>query len=71
MSIVSAVATPIHCDGAPSQSTTAHIDIDDAYTVSKEYSCVKGHNFEVVFESPIDLPVFWECEDHEVIAYES
>lgn len=71
MSIVSAVATPVLCDGTPSQSTTTHIDVDDAYTITKEYACVKGHNFDVVFESPFNLPVLWECDEHEVIAYES
>lgn len=68
---VSAVATPVKCEGIPSEGSTSHIDVDEAFIVMKEYSCGMGHNFEVVFESPIGLPVFWECEKHEVISYES
>lgn len=71
MSMVSAVATPVRCSGIPSGMSANHIDVDDAYIVFKEYSCIKGHNFEVAFESPINLPVFWECDQHEVISYES
>lgn len=71
MSMVSAVATPVRCAGSPSESTTAHIDIDDAFVVTKQYSCGWGHSFDVDFDAPINLPVLWECEIHEVIAFES
>lgn len=71
MSMVTAVATPICCEGVPSSIEVGNIDIDDAFIVTKEYSCIKGHNFTVSFESPINLPVLWECADHEVISYEA
>lgn len=71
MSMVSAVATPMKYEGIPSGENTSRIDVDDAFVVLKEYSCGMGHNIGVIFQSPMNLPVFWECEDHEVIAYES
>lgn len=72
MSMMMAIATPINSGGVPSYQSMGTVSMDDRYVVSKEYSCLNGgHNFEVGFESPINMPVFWECPDHEVIAYEA
>lgn len=70
MSMVSAVMTPINCEGIPSNESTKCTEVDDSYIVSKTYQCITGHDFTVDFESPLDLPVFWECADHEIISYE-
>lgn len=72
MSMMMAVATPLNSGEVPSYRSMGTVSMDDRYVVSKEYSCISGaHNFEVGFESPINMPVFWECPDHEVIAYEA
>lgn len=71
MSMITAVATPIFCDGVPSHAGVGSIDVEDAFSVTKSYFCSQGHDFSVIFQSPINLPVLWECADHEVIAYES
>lgn len=68
--MMSAVATPLKCEGIPSRKAV-HVSVDDEYVAYKEYSCIMGHNFEIAFESPYNLPVFWECGEHEVISYES
>lgn len=71
MSIMAAIETPIRSAGIPSVHTSPTIDIDDEFVVAKSYTCSKGHNFELTFSSPYNLPVFWECEEHEIIAFEN
>lgn len=58
--------------GVPRNSTSSTINLNDSYpVVSKGYDCSQGHNFDVTFESPIDMPVLWECPSCETIAFES
>lgn len=71
MSMTAAIETPVRCAGVPSVHNTPTIDIDDQFVVNKSYLCSKGHSFELTFASPFNLPVFWECEDHEIIAFEN
>jgi hypothetical protein len=70
MSMTAAIETPVRCSGVPSVHNTPTIDIDDQFVVTKSYLCSKGHSFELTFSSPYNLPVFWECEDHEIVAFE-
>lgn len=70
MSTMAAVDTPLRCPGIPSNNSVATIDIDDKFVTKKAYWCTKGHNFSVDFASPIDLPMFWECERHGIVAFE-
>lgn len=70
MSIMPAVDTPLRCPGIPSTRSVATVNIEDADAISKAYWCTKGHNFDVVFASPLDLPMFWECDEHEIVAFE-
>ncbi|MBC9703605.1 MAG: RNA polymerase-binding protein RbpA [Enterococcus sp.] len=67
---MAAVDTPLKCPGIPSISSAATINIDDEFVISKAYWCTKGHNFNVDFAAPIDLPVFWECNEHGIVAFE-
>lgn len=70
MSTMAAVDTPLKCPGIPSIGSVATIDIDDKFVIPKAYWCTKGHNFSVDFAAPIDLPSFWECEKHGIVAFE-
>ena len=73
--MMTAVRTPIHCanNGIPSLGNAETISIDESFAIGKTYKCghAEGHEFVVVFDSPLDMPVFWECPDHEVIAFEN
>lgn len=70
MSIMTVINTPVKCAGVPTIHNIATIDMDDEFVISKAYHCSKGHEFELTFSSPYNLPVFWECSEHEIIAFE-
>lgn len=59
-------------NGIPRTSTCKQISVHDEYpVVEKTYHCSTGHDFAILFESPIDMPVFWECPSCEIIAFEA
>lgn len=58
--------------GVPRNSSCKQISLHDEYpVVEKEYNCSQGHVFSILFESPVHMPVLWECPDCETIAFES
>lgn len=62
----------VSLNGVPRNSTCVNIDVNDNYpVVYKNYECSQGHDFNLAFESPIDMPVLWECPSCETIAFES
>lgn len=68
-----AISTPVRCAGVPSDLNATQIMADEDYVVWKDYKCgiKEGHIFTVTFDSPLDLPVMWECAEHEVVAFEA
>lgn len=59
-------------NGVPRNETSESVDVQEDWSVIwKAYNCSQGHKFEIPFECPVDMPVFWECPSCETIAFEA
>lgn len=59
-------------NGVPRNESCEQISLHDDYpVVEKGYKCSQKHDFTIIFESPVDMPVLWECPTCETIAFEA
>lgn len=71
--ILQAISTDVKYDGVPRFEASTVVLVDSEFAIHKRFVCLQKTNcdpIDILFDSPENLPVFWECPHCTAIAPE-